>query len=246
MKGKTVTNKNYQLILVFFLFIIACGEADTIDLPSGKILFQPMFTWVDSETTYQGTGYLIRNNNQIYAITSLHFLNFDGPGLLKATWLDIPDNTPELEFQNCLGKPEIRGLNTYSDLEHDFLVLPVTCPPSKQYSVLEIDTRSKINSGEKLLFPNKDNSKELGYTWIPAIVTADHGKYINIKLIKSIRLQSQSGSPVISKRTGKVIGMLSTGKQNNGEITLSLCPVRNIAEHINKNNQLNSLQMAIK
>jgi hypothetical protein len=76
-----------RILTTTFLIALASGLF-AAEKPVGKFLFQPMLIWGTSEVTHQGTGYLMKYENKIFGVTSIHFLNFDAGGLFEAIWLD--------------------------------------------------------------------------------------------------------------------------------------------------------------
>lgn len=202
--------------------------------PEGKLLFQPRFVWADGEVTRQGTGYLIEHGPHTLGVTSIHFLNFEGPGLSEAVWLDIPSYEAVHEFRESLGRPGVRSIETYDDIQHDFVLMPAAKDSFPDHVRLPLDTRPRLNAGEKLWFPNKDFEQEIGHTWVQAQITEDHGSYLEVELMEELELQSQSGSPLISQENGRVVGMLMGATGEGKEARLWFCPARGIRAFLAK------------
>ncbi len=179
--------------------------------PNTRILFQPMFIWDGKKPTRQGTGFLAKGaKDRIAAVTSAHFLSFTGPPLKEVRWLDVTTREPLATFSTSWGQPGNRG--TPVDLRPDYFICPVTTPvPPEQ--VLELDDRPLPGVGERVWFPDKDSKSatELGFEVVEGVVNEAEETHIHLKLDRPIRLQSQSGSPVISQATGKVIGTFARG-----------------------------------
>lgn len=208
---------------------IAPVDAKPVPLPQGRVVFQPVFRWEDGAITAQGTGFVIQTPAGIHAgVTSAHFINFEGPPLLAASWNDVVTDEVVAQFRKSWGKPGNAGSD--SDLRADYLILPAEGLIEK-VAALELDERPLIPLGERVYFPNKAGQKN-GYVWLEGSVVQASSKKIAVKLDHEIRLQSQSGSPVISQTTGKVIGTLARAV-NKPQQLIFLCPSKGIAEALN-------------
>lgn len=220
---------------LFFLLILSFSAAVAADAerPSGRFLFQPQLTWGNGEVTRQGTGYFVKYDGRLYGVTSIHFLNFNAGGLKEAAWLDIHDEKPAAKFSKSLGRPTKTAIELLEDIQHDFLVLPLgETEPPPGYAALEIEAVDKYPAGTKLWFPNKTPDEESGYKWVEAEVIGDIGPMLKVKLLQPVTLRSQSGSPFLNQKTGKVAGMLMGGEEKNGVAELFLCPARFVAKRL--------------
>ncbi|MEM7782631.1 MAG: hypothetical protein AAF623_04700 [Planctomycetota bacterium] len=95
-----------------------------------------------------------------------------------------------------------------------------------------LDERERPDVGERVWFPNKTWDDRLGHVFVTGTVEEAIKEYSYVKLDEEIALQSQSGSPIISQKTGKVIGTLSRGGNEEGVIFFILCPAKEIANII--------------
>ena len=213
------------LVLGLAGLLPAAQPADT------RFLYQPMLIWGNGEVTHQGTGFLAKKGGKAYGVTSIHFMNFEAKGLYEAIWTDIPTGQPLTTFRNSIGKPKVTSIETYGDVAHDFVVMPMegVFPGA---SGLELESVPTYPVGTKVWFPSKDPEKPIGYTWIPAQVVGDEGHLIEVKLLEKVKMGSQSGSPFINDATGKVIGLLQGGKEVDGLFVLTLCPARGVLKHL--------------
>ncbi len=111
--------------------------------------------------------------------------------------------------------------------------------------ILELDDRAQIKARERVWLPNKDESA-LGYTNVGGVVDEAQEGYIAIILDRPLRLVSQSGSPVISQVTGKVIGLVSRGGTlDDGKTALVLTPVSEIRRVITQKQDVLPLQEVV-
>ncbi|NQT17707.1 MAG: hypothetical protein HQ582_33435 [Planctomycetes bacterium] len=202
--------------------------------PDGPLLFQPAISFAGGETTYQGTGFFVATSTgRILGVTSAHFIDFEGSPMLSARWLSIPDEDVAAEFQYSFGPPGNEGTTEPVDLRPDYLILAgdEVAPPHKP---LVLDGRPQPKTGERVWLPDKDYDSEKGHTLVAGSVAEAAPEYVLVVLDERIELQSQSGSPVISQQTGKVIGTLSRGGDSEGESFLILCPSRSILSAIER------------
>jgi hypothetical protein len=236
--------------LVRISLVVACifgaaRGAEFVFKPDGRILFQPQLLWANSETTLQGTGYLIEHKGKYFGVTSIHFLNFDVGGLRGATWLDVASESPVTTFRTSLGGPLRTSITRMRDAADDFLLLPIASQP-EETTVLQLEQVAKYAPGTRLWFPNKNRDAAAGHTWIDATVVEDAGFWIQVRLAEKIILQSQSGSPVLNAETGKVIGMLQGAEDEHGRTMLYLCPARSLIKHLGRNLKPVSLMTSIR
>ena len=131
------------------------------------------------------------------------------------------------DFRESLGRPKVSSIEEFKDIAHDFLLMPADMLP-EGYSSIEIESVPKYQKGHKLWFPNKTSEEKLGYKWIEAEVLSDDGFKISVKLLSAVKLQSQSGTPFFSQKSGKAIGMLMGGEEKE----LYLCPTRFISKYL--------------
>ncbi len=232
-------------LFLAFLLGAALLRAEFVFKPDGRILFQPQLQWGNSDTTFQGTGYLIEHNGRYFGVTSIHFLNFDAGGLQGATWLDVPTESPVATFRSSLGRPTRTAINRMRDVADDFLLLP--CPQLPAATTpLQLEQVARYEPGTRLWFPNKSRDAASGHAWIDATVVEDAGYWIQVRLSDPITIQSQSGSPVLNAATGRVIGMLQGVEDQNGTTMLYLCPARSLLKHLARNPRPVSLTTSIR
>ena len=199
--------------------------------PDRPVLFQPMLVWDGAEPTTQGTGFFAKApGGKVAAVSSAHFINFDGPPLREARWLDLKTGKPVATFDKSWGKPGSPGtMKPQIDLRPDHWVMPAAGDAAAR-AALELDDRPQPKVGERVWFPDKDQDSPLGFSVIEGTVVEADPKYSAIRLSHNIQLQSQSGSPVISQETGKVIGALSRGGEHEGRSIIVLAPAASLVK----------------
>jgi hypothetical protein len=212
--------------------------------PSGRILFQPQLLWSNSMSTVQGTGYVTQHGGKYYAVTSLHFMDFDAGGLRSASWLDVVTEKPLATLRTSLGRPVRASFTLPRHIADDFILMPLTSLPEGT-TALQLEQVERYSPGDPLWFPNKSRDAAEGYDWIDANVLEDEGHLIRVRVREPIALQSQSGSPLLNASTGKVVGMIYGGEEENGRTILTLCPARSIVKYLGRRHTVSPLMTSI-
>ena len=217
-----------------------------IEIPSGVLVYQPQFLWADNSETLQGTGFLVATaDRQVVGVSSSHFLDLEGPRLFSASWCDVRDDRPIVRFTHSLGRPGHAGqVEGTIDLRSDYIILvpdqPVTGRP-----VLELDPRPMPELSERVVLPNKADREPQGYEWREGRVVERDVGYFGVEFETLFPLQSQSGSPLISKATGRVVGTLSRGGERLGRTVILVAPASGILAAIRAGDQRFPLQDVI-
>lgn len=213
---------------------VAPGAEPNASKPTGRFLFQPQWLWAGtSESTLQGTGFLIKHAEKIYGVTSIHFLDFNAGGLTMATWCDLRDGSPVVTFRASVGIPDRTSIERLSDVRHDFLVL-VAPELKEECSQLEIEFVERYAADTRFWLPNKNAAAPDGYSWVDGVLEQDAGNYLKIRLRQSITVESQSGSPVLNAATGKVAGLIYGAEESGGYVTLICCPARSLVRWLRR------------
>jgi hypothetical protein len=209
-----------------FLFGILEGSTTTPkgDFFDKSMVFQPQFLWADHSCTQQGTGSLIKGpNGSVIGLTSAHFINFNGPQLLEVQWLDVRTGKPIARSLKSYGMPGHEGSYDPLDLKSDYFLLLVEDDLETQ-KILEIDNRNSAELGERVWFPDKRATANLGYHLIGGTLTKVNTDYLLITLDDPVNLQSRSGTPIISQYTGKILGILVGGETRGNKTFLYITP----------------------
>lgn len=194
--------------------------------PEQRIVFQPQFLWADKTCTQQGTGCFIQGiNGSVIGLTSAHFINFSGPQLLEVQWLDIKTGKFFTRSIKSFGLPGHEGSYDPLDLKSDYFLFLLEEKP-KSETILECD-RSMPEIQERIWFPDKNKTTDLGYELVEGTVSKACEEFLLVILDQDINLQSRSGTPILSQRTGKVIGILVGGDKRNRRL-LYITPAASI------------------
>src|SRR5579862_3811572 len=175
------------------------------------LLAQPQLELADGEIRLQGTAFFVRApDGTTAAITASHYLDQQGPPLVRVSFLPVFGSTPTAlaESSESWGLPGNNGLRPpkdRTDLRTDLFILPTTVD-DQLVQVLELDHRPDPSIRERVWLPDKQPSEPGGFRLVEGTVIEIDPGYICVQLDSRIKPQSQSGSPVISQFNGKVIG----------------------------------------
>ena len=118
-----------------------------------------------------------------------------------------------MRFTHLLGDP-----GDPKDSENDYMILAADSDVDvKGRPVFELDPRQAVRQGERIWFPDKDRQSPTGYVWFAGEVTEVSQSQLLVRFDHPLKLQSQSGSPLLSVATGKVIGILR-GSRSDGTV----------------------------
>lgn len=218
-------------------YALVPSESDArVEPPTGELVYQPKLYWGGRDATHQGTGFLAKTpGGEVVGITSAHFVDFKSGPLNKVDWLSVNEGSVRVSFDKLLGPvghaiqfDERTGAEDASD---DFLIFAGTGSPPEIKS-LELDTRKRLEQLEPVWLPNKARAGE-GYELLEGyVLMADRGRILTV-FRPAFKLQSQSGTPVISQRTGRVIGILTAGASDRtGKTEIVLTPAWFISERL--------------
>jgi hypothetical protein len=178
-------------------------------------------------------------------MTCAHFLDFDGPALKEIAWLDVRTHDPIARMSKSWGPPGDGGKSDTQrviDLRSDYHLLPVSEAVPDDV-VLDLDPRALPEINEPIWFPDKDPMAESGYQIVSGKVVAASAAFHTVELDRRIKPVSQSGSPIISQRTGKVLGIRGRVMMfGNGKIHLYLVPSRSLLDRLEKEKETPALQ----
>ncbi|MBI3864091.1 MAG: hypothetical protein HY290_19585, partial [Planctomycetia bacterium] len=181
----------------------------------------------------QGTAFFVRApNGATVAVTASHYLDQNGPALNHVRLLSVTAAEPTALTDSaiCWGLPGgegVRGENDVTDLRADRFLLPVSVD-ERFVHVLDLDDRPGPQPGEMVWFPDKQPGEPGGFRLLAGTVIQVETRFVCVELDTALKLQSQSGSPVISRINGKVLGLLGGGTEESGTTILFLNPAAEI------------------
>lgn len=179
------------------------------------LLLQPVLVWADESITVQGTGFTVDHPRGTFAVTSSHYI--------------VPSETPlhsvafgSLPALDKLGRVEVAwgpigpcDSESADDMRDDYLVMPT--PPLPGLQPLQLDPRDEIPVGEAVWFPDKDDGATAGHVVRTGRVTRSSRGALEVALDQPIVLESQSGTPVLSEASNRVIGILGGADSEQGQ-----------------------------
>jgi hypothetical protein len=220
-----------SILLLAFAFCIGCepqrplmdhpinAPVSAVSAPIGPLVYQPEFVWSSGKTTQQGTGFLVKRiTGDVVGVTSAHFIDFQGPALLEARWLDMVTAEPLIVYKHAFGNPGRNPTLNPLDLRPDYFILHKEEFETDR-PTLEFDYRPNPDHGERVWLPNKNSKALTGHDFVEGTIIEANQKHLTVLLDHRIETHSQSGSPFVSQKTGKVIGVFSaTPVKKQGEI----------------------------
>jgi hypothetical protein len=183
-----------------------------------------------------GTAFFAKTpKGTVIGVTSIHFLELDGPPLQQVEWLTLELDEVS-SATKAFGAPGRQPLdNSKRDYSADYLLLQPDKVPAN-VTVLDFDTRpaprprKDKDKGEPVWFPYEDTK---GFKWVTGEVWSANARHIKVVLDAPLQLQGTSGSPIVSQETGKVIGILSAGNSGDKQSTIFLAPAASVLAAIN-------------
>jgi hypothetical protein len=202
--------------------------------PAGKLIYQPMLTWDAGEPTFQGTGFFVKTpDGEVVGVTSAHYVDFDAKTLIKVDYMSVTNGRSVAAFDKLLG-PVGQGFEAGADDEAlgdasaDFLLFTADHVPTG-LRPLELDSRDRFEKQEPVWLVNKDAMRPPGYELLEGYLHSADRDCVYAVFEPAFELRSQSGSPVISQRTGKVVGVLAAGGSEDDQTGIYLTPARHVA-----------------
>ena len=198
-----------------------------------QLLAQPRLDFADGRITDQGTAFFVHApNGATAAVTASHYLDQNGPALSHVWLLSVTAAEPTALADSTVGwglpgGQGVRGANDVTDLRADRFLLPVSVDEHNVH-VLDLDDRAGPQLGERVWLPDKQPSEPGGVRLIEGTVVQIETRFVCVQLDEALKLQSQSGSPVISQANGKVLGLLGGGTEESGRTLLFLNPAHEI------------------
>lgn len=175
--------------------------------PKDHFLVHPEWVWSDGSKTIQGTAFYMQLDGAVYAMTCTHYLSRKAePALVSANLISLKgEKLDEVDSsRDGLGSGGIDG--QIADFRDDDLLLAVSRLP-KGYIALELDGRKPLPIGEKVWLPYETATGSVSRR--TGIISSWDPGYVEVRLDEELQVTSHSGTPVISEKTGKVVGLLS-------------------------------------
>ncbi|MEM7160662.1 MAG: hypothetical protein AAF799_47940 [Myxococcota bacterium] len=177
-------------------------------------LFQPVLVWSDDSVTVQGTGFVVEHGGRSFAVTSSHFIAPSPTPLARVALGSIPKLDKLTTTPHAWG-PMGPALGEHGDdFRDDYLVMPIDAVDLQS---LELDSREVPQVGEDVWFPDKSDDVDYGHVVRTGRVTAATLGVVEVALDEPITLESQSGTPVLSARTNRVLGILGGADSEQGK-----------------------------
>ena len=224
------------------------------NFPAGDILFQPYFLWDDQSESANGTGFLLYGTSaqNVVAVGSAHYILGEQAPLIAA-FESIKSGKILFQTTEALGPVGDGNPNTSvfdeDGICEDFFFLPVTVE-TKENQVLQIDERDEVPVGEAVWFPNKNFNNGVGYELEVGVLIESSPERLVVRLARPVEFQSRSGTPFISQKSGKVLGILS-GASNQWidgqqQALIDLTPASCLRTGLNEQREVMPLELSAK
>lgn len=177
-------------------------------------LFQPVLVWSDDSVTVQGTGFVVQHDGRSFGITSSHFIAPSPTPLARVALGSIPALEKLTTTPHAWGPMGPAAGESADDFRDDYLVMPIE---GVKLQSLELDLRDMPEVGEEIWFPDKSDEVDHGHVVREGRVTRATLGVVEVALDDPIELESQSGTPVLSARTNRVLGILGGADSEEGK-----------------------------
>jgi hypothetical protein len=236
----------YILVILkvsIILFLTGCGDEETYSsntqIKNKPILMQPIFHYSKSGEIIMGKGFAVKNDGKVFIMTSAHlFYFYEGEKLSKISWTNLVDKKLLFDSNSSVGAIGKNAVwSPKIDLSSDYAIhdsiekLPV--------SVLEIDNIVPKNQSD-IWFPQTDHTKPIGFRVVSGYINSIQDKCMTGYLEENIKIRARSGSPVFSKKTNKVIGIISGGMLDDEDVGTHIyfTPIKYALSHLKVNQNL--------
>ena len=175
-----------------------------------------------------GRGFLFRlPDGQAVGVTTAHSLSFEVQPPLQNIALALHEQTdPVIQFDTLRGEPgEAR---TGEDMTVDYVLLKVPTGTALDPAlILDPDPRGLPQAGERVILYSLLNDRARQFSG--AVLSVDPTA-VWVVMDEAFEPSGLSGSPFISQRTGKVIGMAIATTRRGGKVLLGLHPIGSLVE----------------
>ena len=207
--------------------------APVISAPSGPLPKPPggLVEWTrydGSDYNPVGRGFLFRlPQGSTVGVTTAHSLSFEVQPPLRNIALALGERTdPVIQFDTLRGEPgEAR---TGEDMSVDYVLLNV---PNEAVIdptlILDPDPRGLPQPGERVVLYSTISDQARRFDG--AVLSVDPTA-VWVVMDEAFEPSGLSGSPFISQRTGKVIGMAIATTRRGGKVLLGLHPIGSLVE----------------
>ncbi|MDF1811099.1 MAG: hypothetical protein P1V20_02765 [Verrucomicrobiales bacterium] len=232
------------VIFLFFVFVWLPSSALANRKDLGKLFFQPAIHYSGKDQPEKaGTGFFVNGpGGKLFGITCARIIDTSKTAL-KVDW-QIPSSRKSVAaFPATLGPPGKAGVDLPAfDYRSDFLIFPYTGEKEPDCLALNLNKRPLNAKLDTAWFPYRDERAKNGWRKIKVKIVAIEEGAIGVFLGENVDLEGRTGSPLISTRGGKVIGLLVGNDQlPNGKTVTLFAPVTDLAFQLNTETETVSL-----
>lgn len=227
--------------------VLAGMSSATAPAPSGPHLVAQRFGFADGTSAFFGRGFFTRGRTgNVVGVTALHMLELRGPALVSVEWfLDESSLAPVGAATRTFSRPGRQPDAMFERLRDDYLLLTPDEPP-RGVEPMELDDRAAgPDVAEPVWFPLPDARAPGGVRWIPGAVDASGHDALEVLLgEEGVALRGTSGSPVVSGRTGRVVGLVSGERVARGLTRVLVAPIGGVRRALIENDAAASKRLA--
>ncbi|HEY69056.1 MAG TPA: hypothetical protein G4O08_00570 [Anaerolineae bacterium] len=201
------------------------------ELPEARVGLQEWARYEGGNDQLAGSGFFFSGpNGDVIGATSAHSLIVgNSVYVLERVTFRIAGNEDVVaectEFYGLPGRPRLFGL----DLTRDFVLLKPSGDVDPEL-VTDPDPRGAPQPGERVVLYNGLGETVSAGSLLEGTVLAVDGTGVWILMDELFEPGLMSGSPVLSRHTGKVIGMALTATIRGGELVLGIHPMGSLVE----------------
>jgi len=177
------------------------GVEQRVAAPAGLAVLVPGLEF-ESDGVFAGSAFVLRTDEHGLVFVTARHLMSGASGALKSmslTTLDLDDV--------CSTETGIIPIG--ASAQRDVLIGVVTGVPER-VRVFELSERGRPDKGEAVWVPVPNVESDFGVVWREGTVTSSRpGQPIRVSMSERHDFTGASGSPVISVRDGRVVGVLT-------------------------------------
>lgn len=205
-----MTNRRTLLVLLTG-FLTSSLFANDDPATSGKLLLQPFLIHDKSPPSLSGKAFVITSQDErrFIATSAAHF--FQGEfAVTQVQWFDLLGEQNLGTSSGTWGEPGNPPELDPVDFQFNFMLFRIEDLPD-DFQPLELDHRPLPENGEEVWFPKANPESPTGYDRVKGVINEANQKYLDVILDEEIGVRGQTGCPLISAATGRVVGIFYGG-----------------------------------
>jgi hypothetical protein len=205
-----MTGRRTLLVLLTGLLSSSLFANDeTVD--ARKLLLQPFLIHYKCPPSLSGKAFIItsQDERQFIATSATYFFRGEFP-VTQVQWFDLLGEKNLGTSSGTWGEPGNPPAFDPVDFQFNFMLFRIAELP-EGFHPLELDERQLPREGEVVWFPKMNPESPTGYDRVKGVINEANQKYLDVILDEEIGVRGQSGCPLISEETGRVVGIFYGG-----------------------------------